>query len=412
MNADNPAPKVLLVTTDRWVPTARLAMALARAGFEVEALCPSGHPLGETNAVKRFHSYRGLAPVRSAIKAITAARPDLIIPGDDLAARHLHAVYRHQQPLDRSSTICALIAKSLGSPENFRFSFARSSFINCALEEGVRAPAMQVIDNLAELDDWIAHSGFPAVLKADGTSGGDGVKVVRSRAEAVDAFHKLQSPPLLARALKHALLDRDTTLLSPSLLRRRPQVNAQQYVDGHEATSTVACWQGTILASLHFGVLNKAISSGPATVLRRIENEEMAKTAEILVRRLKLSGLHGFDFMIESKTRNAHLIETNPRATQVGHLTLGAGHDLPAALFAAVTGNAIRLAPKLTEKDTIALFPREWLRDPESPFIASAYHDVPWDEPRLIAACVRRKQQLWSAQQAAPGHPQPSEDPI
>ena len=53
----------------------------------------------------------------------------------------------------------------------------------------------------------------------------------------------------------------------------------------------------------------------------------------------------------------------------------------------------------MTEKDTIALFPQEWIRDSGSPFLASGYHDVPWQEPQLSQACVlsRRKQSKWYA---------------
>ena len=97
--------------------------------------------------------------------------------------------------------------------------------------------------------------------------------------------------------------------------------------------------------------------------------------------------------MLEASTGHAYLIEVNPRSTQVGHLSLGAGHDLPAALYAALSGKAVPTSPKVTEKDTVALFPQEWIRDPESPFLRSAYHDVPWEEPELIQDCVsnRRK---------------------
>jgi hypothetical protein len=119
-----------------------------------------------------------------------------------------------------------------------------------------------------------------------------------------------------------------------------------------------------------------------------------------MVARLNLSGLHGFDFMLEAHTGNAYLIEINPRATQVGHLTLGRGRDLPAALYAAVSEQALQPAPRVTENDTIALFPQEWIRDPKSPFLRSAYHDVPWDEPKLLHSCVRlrRKRSIGRSQ--------------
>jgi len=211
----------------------------------------------------------------------------------------------------------------------------------------------------------------------------------------------LQAPPLFARAMKRALLDGDTTLVWPSLLRRRSLVNAQSFVAGREATSAVACWKGEVLASLHFEVINKGVSSGPATVLRRTENAEMSAASEKMVRRLNLSGLHGFDFMLESQTGNAYLIEINPRSTQVGHLTLGPGRDIPAALYSAVSGQPVHPAAKITDDDTFALFPQEWIRDPASAFLQSAYHDVPWDKPELIRVCVRarKKQDAWYSQQ-------------
>jgi hypothetical protein len=123
----------------------------------------------------------------------------------------------------------------------------------------------------------------------------------------------------------------------------------------------------------------------------------MSAAVEKMTRRLSLSGLYGFDFMLEAGTGNAHVIEINPRATQVGHLSLGPGHDLPAALYAALSGKAVQPAEKVTEKDTIALFPQEWIRDPESAFLQSGYHDVPWEEPELVRDCVnnRRKQSAW-----------------
>ena len=74
-------------------------------------------------------------------------------------------------------------------------------------------------------------------------------------------------------------------------------------------------------------------SSGHATVVRLIDNAEMSAAAEKIARRLNFSGMHGFDFMLEAHTGNAYLIEINPRSTQVGHLTLGLGRDIPAALY-------------------------------------------------------------------------------
>lgn len=390
-------PKVLLATTCRWFPTARLAMALANAGCGVEAVCPSGHPLGRTGSVQQTHVYNGLVPLTSFADAIAAAKPEIIVPGDDLATWHLQHLYRRERRSGGGGAICALIEHSLGAPESFAIVHSRSAFMDLAQAEGVCAPKAEVIRNVDDLKSWVARMGFPTVLKANGTSGGDGVRIVHTLDEAEIAFRKLQAPPLLARAAKRAVVDHDETLVWPSLLRRRSVVSAQAFVAGHEATSTIACWKGKVLASLHFEVVNKASSAGHATVLRLIENAEMSAAVEKMARRLSLSGLYGFDFMIEAGTGNAYIIEVNPRATQVGHLSLGPGRDLPAALYAAVCGKDVQPAPKVTEKDTIALFPQEWVRDPGSAFLRLAYHDVPWEEPDFVRDCVsnRKKQSAW-----------------
>ncbi|HXW93007.1 MAG TPA: ATP-grasp domain-containing protein [Terriglobales bacterium] len=389
---------VLVATTHRCYPTVRLALALAKAGCQVEALCPSNHPLAMTRAARRLHSYYGLAPLRSLRHAISTSQPEFIVPCDDLSTQHLYRLHeRERQAGEKGRPLCALIERSLGAPESYPLVSARAAFMELARKEGVRVPATLVIETADDLKRWASQFGFPTVLKANGSSGGDGTRVVHTLEEADRAFRRLQAPPLLARAAKRALIDGDNTLVWPSLLRRRSVVNAQAFVVGHEATSSTLCWRGVVLARLHFEVLKKVKPTGHATVLRRIEHPEMSDAVEKVARRLNLSGWHGFDFMLEAHTGNAYLIEINPRITQVGHLALGPGHDLPAAFYAALSGNPIREAPKVTEKDTVALFPQEWIRDPASEFLRSAYHDVPWEEPALVSDSIRqsRTQRGW-----------------
>lgn len=382
-------PTILIAATAHWPSMARLGMALANAGCTIEAVCPPRHPLGETSAVRRLHSYHGLAPLMSIKYAIAGAQPDFVVPGDDLAARHLHDLY-HRELVHGGmrNPICKLIERSLGAPESFPVVYARATFAGLAQEEGVRVPRTEVITNANDLSSWVARMGLPTVLKTNGTSGGEGVRIIHTLEEAYSAFHSLQSRPLLARAAKRALVNHDRTLVWPAISRRRSVINAQAFVTGSDATTAIACWKGTVLATLHFEVLNKRSSTGPSSVVRLIENSEMSAATEKIVHRLHLSGLYGFDFMLEAETRNAHLIEVNPRATQVGHLTLGPGRDLPAALSAAISGQPVREAPKVTDNDTIALFPQEWMSNPSSRFLQSGYHDIPWEEPALVRACI------------------------
>lgn len=395
-------PVVLIAATARWFATARLALALAQARCIVEVICPPRSPLQKVKAVRRVHTYYGFAPLTSLSDAIFAVRPDLIVAGDDLAAQYLHDLYlRERREGKAGMPICALIERSLGTVTNLPLIYSRRAFLEFAHQEGIRVPQVESIRDTTDLRKCIARIGFPLVLKADGTSSGEGVRIARTLEEAERSYRKLHSPPSLVLALGRVVVNQDLRSISPSIHRQKHTISAQTFVSGRDATSTIACWKGTVLAGLHFEVLHKRDPMGSSTVLRLIENDEMTSAIARLVRRLNLSGIHGFDFVLENGTGDAYLIEMNPRATQTGHLTLGPGRDIPAALYAAISETNVQEAPKLTENDTIALFPQEWIRNPESTYLRTSYHDIPWDEPDLVRACLQKRWTLmtWYSQQ-------------
>jgi hypothetical protein len=286
------------------------------------------------------------------------------------------------------SAMRTLLEASLGEPSMMASATARSQLIALARVLAVNAPATMVIRAREELTEWLAENRFPLVLKTDESFGGRGVRIVHSVAEADDAWRALSSPPSLARAVKRAIVNRDMNYVEPSLWRIRPVVNVQAFVWGQDANCTVACWQGKVLATITVAVLATVGLLGPASVIRVIENGAMSAAVEAIVRQLKLSGLIGFDFILEEGTDRAHLIEMNARATQTCHLQLGPGRDLLSPLRAVLSGEPLGQTRPMTGNDVIALFPQEWLRDPGSKFMSIAYHDIPWDEPDLLRECL------------------------
>ena len=158
-------PTLLVATTDRWFPTARLAIAMAKAGFSVEAVCPAGHPIETAGVAERMYGYNGLAPLRSVARAIAASRPNIIIPGDDRAARHLCELHRRDQSGRPSGSTCALIEHSIGDPKSFPLLFARAGFIELARAQGIRAPKTEVITSSGDLKSWAERYRFPDSLE-------------------------------------------------------------------------------------------------------------------------------------------------------------------------------------------------------------------------------------------------------
>ncbi len=377
-------PRILLVATVRWTLAARLAIAFRSLGCPVQAWCPAGHPLEKTRAVDRFHRYRVLTPLRSLSAAIAAAAPDLIVPCDDDAALQLQQLHDSEQDGEVPERVRSAIRRSLGKPASCRLATARGELMDLARAEGVRIPAGGRLSSTADLDRWGAASGFPAVIKVDRSWGGRGVTVVRDSQQAHDALQNARSPSLL-KALSHLVLRRDPSyLLQQGRMHVRPSVTVQKFIVGSPANRAVACWQGEVLAGISVMALQTQSPTGPATVVRIIDNVEMAEAARRLVRALGLSGFCGLDFVIGAATGAAYLIEVNPRATPISHLPLGAGHHLPIALFARLQGKpAPSIAPAIGN-NVIAMFPGEWRRDPLSPYLRSAYHDVPWAEIALV----------------------------
>ena len=125
---------------------------------------------------------------------------------------------------------------------------------------------------------------------------------------------------------------------------------------------------------------------GPPNVIRRVECPEMAAATQRIARHFELSGIHGMDFLRDSSGA-VHLLEINPRATQGGALAFGPGRDLPAGLASCLQPLAGMRTPILN--DTVAIFPREWQRDPASPWLRSAHHDVPWDDPAVLLPSLK-----------------------
>ena len=350
-----------------------------------------------SSAVDRAYSYRSFRPLSSIHRAVEAARPDLVVPCDDLATAHLHLMAREDSYGSHvSSTTATLLRRSLGSPANYSITDSRHEFLAMARAEGLLVPNSAPAPGLPALNHWMRESGLPAVLKKDRTSGGEGVRIVKTQLQGQRAFLELASRRLTSNTMKRILVDRDRTALASLFRRGQPIVSIQQFVSGQDANVAVACWQGEVLAQVTAAVLKTRGPTGPAAVIRMIENSQTSAAVKKIVRRLGLSGFAGFDFIIEPHTGKAFLIEINPRATQTCHLQLGVGRDLPAALCAAVSESSVPTRPSITARRTIVLWPH--ISDDRLPsdLAQPAYFDTPSGDPEVLRLYGQNKRFTFS----------------
>lgn len=378
-------PVILIASTTWWAFPARIAMACKARGMDVDAVCGPGHPLLKTAALRTHFSYGALRPLRALADAITASGATIVLPCDDRTRAHLHRLHARST----NQALRGVIETSLGDPAHFATLDDRAALIGCAASLGIAAPETLRVANAAQLAAALDQLGLPAVLKVDGTWGGLGVAIARSREQAEKHYAQMSRPLSFRRAAKRLLVDRDAFHLHPWLSGEKPRVSVQRYAPGRPANSVSACLNGEILATISAEAVLLQRPNGASSVVRIIENPLMSDAAVKLARRLKMSGIFGLDFLIDDRTGETHLLEMNARATPLAHLAFGDGRDLIGAL-GHQAGLATLAAPaRVTDRDVVAYFPQALHTAPGTAWLAEGYHDVPWENLDLTQELMK-----------------------
>jgi len=132
-----------------------MAMAFRETGCTVLGLCPDrGHSLLVTSAAERCFKYSGFDPLGSIRHAIQEGQPDIIIPCDDTAVRHLHELYAVVKNSTDSlqKKIARLLERSMGSPDSYQITPARYQLMALARDLGLTVPDTARIREPGDLD--------------------------------------------------------------------------------------------------------------------------------------------------------------------------------------------------------------------------------------------------------------------
>ena len=365
---------------------------VAQMGREGAACAVIGRPDSYAFAT-RFAEHRVRLPRRGGAglaRALVRGRlerlvrewgPDRIIPLDDLAARVLRRLATGERASPR---LRALIIASTGDPSAYALSCSRDGLLTAAAAHGLRVPAASAAPDLAAAGTAARALGYPVVLKREETCGAGGVTLVHGPEDLAPAYAAARR-----RALSKRLLGRLVGLLGGEDARdpRRlgGMLGLQAFVPGRLAMRTVACRDGRVLEGLSLvAVEQHPVPVGASTVVAPIEHPEMENAVRVLVGLLKLSGFVSFDFLVDGAGA-AHLIELNPRPIGSTHLGALFGHDLCRAYLADLAGaKAVPAADAPRWSGSVALFPRELMRDPTGARFrgdGSVWHDAIMDDP-------------------------------
>ena len=362
-------PRVLILALSNWIGAPRLPRAFRRAGFHVTTFGFSGLLIQRSQAVDEAlllpETISNDALLEALLVAVERGRVDIVIPTDDASIILLHGAAALAQRASVPEQTRAVFAASLGDLRHLPTVRSRKLLANMAASVGVRAPRHGIIFSEAEALAFVAQHGYPVVLKEEDSVAGMGVSICKNEAELAAATLRCRRNPVIFAA----------------------GVLLQTFVEGRTAMRVVVAQRGRVLAGLSAIKLETwPTSTGPSTCVEVFEHPELAATAETVVSALGYSGFASLDFMLGADGQ-AHLIELNPRPTPIAHLGERFGACLCRHLHAALTGKPTNAAQPHGLPSRVALFPQEWVRDPNSAHLAAGvFHDAPWDEPDLVEA--------------------------
>lgn len=357
---------LIAVLIDAIAP-ARMPQLFHRAGCRVTLFSPT------YLAVKRSgHVDRYLAAPDDPTEFVEALRRHLankgetygwIQPGDEKALRAI------AKRFDEDWT------NSILPVANSRFQVSlimdKIEFLSHAPSYSIPVPGYTRFDSLGQLRQSVDKLEFPLMLKYAETMAGQGVHYVESLAH-------LSQPDCASEA---------ETL----------PVIAQAWLEGEIGSTEVLFAHGRPVAWINSAHREFWPTRFAASCVRELID---LPEAENLLRRIgTMTNYHGFAGIdwIRNQTNGAvHLIELNPRPTPCYHLGPRVGVDFALAFRDLLEGNQVAVQrPRVPDpKDALVhLFPQYCYRaidDRAFHRLFRVVRDVPWDDPRLAAALLRR----------------------
>jgi hypothetical protein len=396
--------KILMFSLEdeRW-GAIRLVQALSERGGVVATLCPADHAMTQTRFAARQFALESVTNSRTIEAALSEAmhgfRPSLIIPGDERAVAFLHALLRRaksgaQTRLDAES-ISALSA-SLCDSEHYSTLLMKNETIALARKIGVPTPKGGSVTSAQDAKNLATQIAAPVYVKQAFSWAGWGVVHCDNPDDAAIAYASMRPKrrnPLLTFAKR--FLHRDWYPTNSA-------VDVQEAIDGTPALFCASAWKGKMLAGFSGRKVQTTHENGPSSVMELAPHDEMARMTAAMIAATGATGFIAFDFMIESQTGNAYLIECNPRPVPCCHLGPRIGVDLCQALIDAMRGD-VRPRPAASHAETIALFPQEWRRSPEALAAFPGFVDVPVDDEALLERMTMGK--AFRAQSSGAGIP-------
>ncbi|PWC33168.1 hypothetical protein TSO352_21810 [Azospirillum sp. TSO35-2] len=364
---------------------ARMPYALKAAGFRVFAVCPKNALLQFSDFLDGGRVFAETPNVDDLITVIASTaiecRPDIIIACDGRADDTL--ALAAQRVNGGGGEDAAWVRRIIGrwygggGPRES----LRSLCVEMVASAGIRTPRQMAIDDRTSAAD-LAPLGTPLIVKRDNSSAGCGVAKAESAQDAIARMADLRIAGPRTEG------DGDGTA-------GHARIVAQEFVSGPSASVSFSALDGRMLEAFPYRVLHHQPEPfGPSSAIEIGNHPALLDMAQRVVALLGFSGFGGIDAILPDDGSAPVFLEVNTRPTQTTHLGSLIGADLCRAMACALTGQPYQSDFDPTRRLSMALFPGEWIRDRNSPYLTRFYHDVPWQERRMTAAILSITPQL------------------
>ncbi len=358
------SPRVLLAVRIDANGPCRLPGIFHAAGCRVILFCPEHIAVRQSRYVHRhLNAPRDAAAFAEALRAHLAeygAEYAWVQPGDETVLRAIALRYQEDW-----TWRCLPVP---ADEQHVRLITDKLAFLTAAEAAGLPVPPMVVCSSPAEVDAALERIPFPLVVKRKESLSGSGVSFFENAA---------------------AFIEHECTPEHPLML--------QSFIDGVNCSSEVLFDHGRPVVWLNSYHIEAWPSHWAASCVRKLADlpgvEDMLHRIGALT---QFHGLAGVDWLREGGDGRIYLIELNPRPAPCHHLGPRVGVNLSEALGQQVRGGhpaVQRPRPPEAKSALVHLFPQfcYWVVDNRAwSRIWLAGEDLPWREPRLTLALLRR----------------------
>ncbi|MGV3464184.1 MAG: ATP-grasp domain-containing protein [Heyndrickxia sp.] len=185
-----------------------------------------------------------------------------------------------------------------------------------AKEQGIECPKSFVFEDAKDIEKFGESVNFPVIIKPCKSSGSRGIRKAHNKIELIELYKKLQGEYQALMIQEFIPLGEryDVCLL---------------YDKNHKVKA----------AFVQKEVRHFPINMGPSTVQESVIFQDLIDKSIKLLQSLKWSGIVEVEFMMDSRSNNATLMEINPRFWNSLDLAVQSGIDFPYLLYQLCMGN-------------------------------------------------------------------------